>query len=103
MNIMGIINTTFYNQTYTNQVSDEDFEEINQYECMITLKNEAGKTFVINAHGNQFESNVIFNREDGDNQLSDEEYYELDANEIFDELKLENNFDFLSDFADVKL
>jgi hypothetical protein len=104
---MEIINTTFFDQTFTNQIGDNEFEEINQYECMITVKKSDGKTFVLNCYGNNTESNVRFNLEDGDNQLTDEDLYEMDAHEVFEELwkshHIENNFGFLSEFADVKV
>jgi hypothetical protein len=100
--IMEIINTTFYDQTFTHQIGEDEFEEINEYECMITCKKSDGKTFVLNAYGNNCESNVRFNLQDGDNQLTDEDLYEMDASDVFDELQLENNFGFLSEFADIK-
>ena len=104
---MEIINTKFFDKTFTNQIGDNEFEEINKYECMITVKKENEKTFVLNAWGNNEESNVRFNLEDGDNQLTDEDLYEMDAHDVFEELwkshGIENNFVFLEEFADIKV
>jgi hypothetical protein len=98
--MIEIISSTFFDQTYTNQIGEDDFEDVKQYEFMITCKKPDGKTFVLNALGNGNEgTDVTFNLDDGDNDLTEDDLNEMDAKKIFDELKLENNFRFLSEFS----
>jgi hypothetical protein len=93
-----IISSTFFDKTFTYQIGVDGFETINKYECMITCKKTDGKTFVLNASRNNEETNVTFNVEDGNNELTEEDLNEMDARRIFDELKLENNLKFLTEF-----
>ena len=74
-----------------------------QYECMLTVK-VCENMAVINAHGNEEYCNVIFNYEDADHTATDN--FDMTAHEVFELLEsehgIENNYDFLEDFADVK-
>lgn len=99
MNAIKVIAVTFYDQT-TNATTDGSTLE--QYECVITATKD-GNQFVLNAHGNQFESNVIFNHDDADHAASSDFTYQNTANELFDLLGdqygFENNFNWLNENA----
>lgn len=92
MNKTEIIASTFYG------VNTEP-----AYECMLTVKVGENQV-VINAHGDDEYSNVIFNYEDADHTAA--ENFDMTAHEVFElilkEHGIENNYCFLEEFADVK-
>ena len=92
MNKTEIIASTFYG------VNTEP-----AYECMFTVKVGENQV-VINAHGDDEFSNVVFNYEDADHTAADN--FDMTANEVFEiickEHGIENNYCFLEEFAAVK-
>lgn len=103
MSAIKVIAATFYDQTTS---ATTDGSTLEQYECMITAVKD-GQQFVLNAHGNQFESNVAFNSDDADHTASSDFTYQNTANELFDLLAdqdgFENNFNWLNENANASI
>ena len=93
MNKTEIIAATFYG---VNTVS--------AYACLLKIKIGENQV-VINAHGDDEFSNVVFNYKDADHTAADN--FDMTANEVFEILEsehgIENNYGFLEEFADVRL
>ena len=70
------------------------------YKCMLTVKVGENQV-VINAHGDDEYSNVIFNYEDADHTAADN--FDMTAHELFELLEsehgIENNYGFLEEYA----
>ena len=93
MNKTEIIAATFYG---VNTVS--------AYACLLKIKIGENQV-VINAHGDDEFSNVVFNYKDADHTAA--ENFDMTAHEVFELLEsehdIENNYGFLEEFADVKI